>query len=271
MKIVIFGATGMLGTYVSSLLSKKYQVLKITRQDYDLTDLNINILRVVFRDNDISSNDIIINCAGVIPQQKSPSKRDFYKINSLFPVILSMICYYEIECKMIHITTDCVFDGKKTGEYDETSIHTETNDYGISKSLGEICDATIIRTSIIGEQLHDKYSLLEWVKSNKGGTINGYVNHYWNGVTCLELAKYIEDIIVNNKYWYGVRHIMCEKPVSKYELLCMINEIYDLNICINKTETNIIDKTLNSVYENSTRKNIYDQIKEQSDYDLMQL
>ena len=86
------------------------------------------------------------------------------------------------------------FTGKK-GSYNEDDLHDEINDYGTSKSLGELCDATIIRTSIIGEELRNKRSLLEWVKSNAHGEINGYDNHYWNGVTCLQLSFFIKDII----------------------------------------------------------------------------
>ena len=136
---------------------------------------------------------------------------------------------------MIHVTTDCVFSGKD-GNYDENSLHDETNDYGTSKSLGELCKATIIRTSIIGEETINKRSLLEWVRSNRGGEINGFTNHMWNGVTCLQLSKIIEKMIREKFYWEGVRHTFSPRSVSKYELVSLINEIYDLNIKVNKFE-----------------------------------
>ena len=97
---------------------------------------------------------------------------------------------------MIHVTTDCVFSGKD-GNYNENSIHDETNDYGISKSLGELCDATIIRTSIIGEEINNKRSLLEWVRSNSGKEINGYENHFGMELLDLQLAYILENN--NNK------------------------------------------------------------------------
>jgi dTDP-4-dehydrorhamnose reductase len=147
---------------------------------------------------------------------------------------------------MIHITTDCVFSGKD-GSYNELSEHDETNDYGMSKSLGELCNATIIRTSIIGEEVQNKRSLLEWVKSNKGKDINGFVNHFWNGVTCLELSNVIYKIINEKLYWNGVRHIFSPKSVSKFELVSMINEVYNLNIKINPFETENVDKTITTI------------------------
>jgi len=153
-----------------------------------------------------------------------------------------------ITTNLIHVTTDCVFSGK-TGSYHEYSTPDETNDYGTSKSLGELCDGTIIRTSIIGEELTNKRSLLEWVISNENRTINGYSNHFWNGVTCLQLAKIIYKIINENSYWKGVRHIYSPTSVSKYELCKMISDIYELNITVKEYDTEKVDKSLSTVYQ----------------------
>lgn len=249
-KIFIFGSNGMLGNYMLSYLCKKYITVPINRNDYDLSNMEIKTLNHLLIEKGIKCGDVVINCAGVIPQaskQWELNKILYYKINSLFPVILSMICE-SLNVHMVHITTDCVFDGK-LGKYNENSEHTEINDYGTSKSLGELCSATIIRTSIIGEEMNNKRSLLEWVKSKKGGEINGYTNHYWNGVTCLELAKIVLEIIDKKLYWKGVKHVFSPISVSKYELVNIINAVYGLNIKINKFETEIVDKTLTSIYE----------------------
>ncbi len=251
----------MLGNYMSFYLKKMYNhiIIPITRNDCDIN--NINDIKEYLIKKNIQENDLVINCIGIIPQRNN-DKYLFYKINSIFPIILSYLCN-EFKCRMIHFTTDCVFDGT-IGNYNENSPHTETNDYGISKSLGENCDATIIRTSIIGEEEYNKKSLLEWVRSNKNGTIDGYNNHYWNGLTCLELAKVVEYMINNNIFWKGVRHIFSPNILSKCELVNMINEIYLLNIKINISNTNNnINKTLSSIYEPFYKiKNLEDQIKE---------
>jgi dTDP-4-dehydrorhamnose reductase len=252
MKVFIFGTTGMLGNYIKTLLSKTTKIITLTRKDYDLSNLSIVSLSEFLLSKNLQKNDIVINCAGVIPQsskQRGLNTRLYFTINSLFPVILSQLCD-KYEAKMIHITTDCVFSGKD-GKYNENSIHDEINDYGLSKSLGELCKATIIRTSIIGEEVNNKRSLLEWVRTNSGKEINGYINHFWNGVTCLQLAKIVEKIIVENKFWNGVRHIFSPKSVSKYELISMINKVYNLDIKINKVETkNSVNKTIKSIYDN---------------------
>lgn len=248
MKIYIFGSDGMLGNYVKKYLSSKMlTTINLTRIDFDLENINKKSLNNLLISKELQEGDIIINCAGIIPQSNLNINKLYYKINSIFPIILSNICDSN-KCKFIHITTDCVFSGKE-GNYFENAIHDECNNYGTSKSLGEICQGTIIRTSIIGEEIKYKKSLLEWVKSNKDKEINGFVSHYWNGVTCLQLSKIIYEIIDKDLYWEGVRHIFSPNIISKYELCEIINKIYNLNIKINKLETEKVDKSLNTIYE----------------------
>ena len=176
--------------------------------------------------------------------------RKYIQINTLFPHKLQEISN-KYNYKFIHITTDCVFDGLK-GNYIETDIHNESSIYGVSKSLGEPDDACIIRTSIIGEELLNKKSLLEWVISQKDKTIQGYTNYLWNGITCLTLAKMIKQIIETDSFWKGVRHIHSPNIVSKCDLCCYINQIYNLNININKFETQQpCNKSLTSLYKNN--------------------
>ena len=266
MEIFIFGSNGMLGNYIRSFLSQKYQVTGFTRDDYDLSKLKIESLSNLLP---LKENDIVINCAGVIPQaakDRDIDRRLCFQVNSIFPVILSMICKQK-NAKFIHITTDCVFSGKD-GNYNENSIHDETSDYGISKSLGELCCGTIIRTSIIGEEIYNKRSLLEWVRANTNQQINGYTNHHWNGVTCLQLAKIINQMIEKDIFWDGVKHIFSNK-VTKYELISMINQIYELKITITQFETEKVDKTITSIGETLfVIPDLFTQIQEMKNYIL---
>jgi len=269
MKIYQFGSNGMLGNYMKLYLSRKYDLIPITRQDYDLENLSRNGLNELLEKKGINEGDLVINCVGIIPQTVSGIniKKTYYKINSLFPVILGEIVRSK-NCKFIHVTTDCVFSGKNRNEiYNEFSLPDETNDYGTSKSLGELCSGTIIRTSIIGEELFHKKSLLEWVKSNNGNTINGYVNHYWNGVTCLQMGKIVDEIIEKNLYWDGVKHIYSPEVVSKYELVGKIVHIYGFDIEVKKMETDVVDKSIVSVYESLFEiPNLDKQIEEMRDF-----
>ena len=263
MKLILFGSNGMLGSYLKSYLSNKYDILPLTRKDIDLANVSESEL-LIFLQNNVKKDDIVVNAAGVIKQREYDAK-DMIIVNAIFPNILAKF-KDKIGCEIIHITTDCVYSGNK-GLYDESSLHDCTDDYGKSKSLGENIKLTNIRTSIIGEEKLNKKSLLEWLRSNKNKTINGYDNHLWNGITCLELCKLVNEIIKTNSYWHGIRHVFSPNTVSKYELTNMINEIYDLNIKINKVTTNInCYRNLSSKFPKLITKTLYEQILELKNY-----
>lgn len=276
--IVLFG-NGMLGRYVKEYLSKfnHYTLLHITRKEYDILKNTKDDLVKIF-ESIKTDNYVIINTIGLIPHKGIVDSIDYYMINSLFPKVLDEINQL-YGGKLIHITTDCVFDGKSNGNYTEDSIKTETNDYGNSKAKGEdLYNATIIRTSIIGEQLYTtnfNYSLLEWVRSNKKKTIQGYTTHLWNGMTCLQLSEIIHCIIDDNLYWNGVRHLFSEH-INKFELISIINKIYNLNIdVIPISHLPNINKTLTTKYNDIQTRIIFNliqdietQIKKQKEFVL---
>lgn len=265
MKIILFGASGMLGKYIFNELKKNYVVKCILRNNFDITNDPWSKLENIIKEN-AEEGDIIINSSGIIPQKKNENDyKEYIRVNTLFPHKLNEIVS-KMNCRFIHITTDCVFSGTK-GNYIDSDCHDSETIYGISKSLGECLDSTIIRTSIIGEELYSKKSLLEWVISNKNNTIDGYTNHYWNGVTCLTLAKIICEIIEKNIFWKGVKHIFSPEIVSKYNLCQYINEIYNLNIQINPIEKDYKNLSL-SGEELFKIGNIYDQILEQKNYNI---
>ncbi len=265
MKIILFGSNGMLGSYLKSYLELEHTIVEITRKDIDLSVVDEAEL-LSFLTKKISKGDIIVNAAGVI-KQRSYNTLDMVMVNSVFPHILAKF-KGQVGCNVIHITTDCVYDGF-SGAYVESDAHNCTDEYGRSKSLGENLTITNIRTSIIGEEKHNKRSLLEWVRSNRDKTIDGHENHTWNGVTCLELSKLISQIIKNNAFWTGVKHVFSPDIVSKYTLVSMINEVYDLNITINKKSTdNHCYRNLSTVGDRMIGKPLYTQILELRDFNL---
>lgn len=223
MKIAILGSSGMLGTYVSLWFRNKHELVHpggFRAEDITVEEM-ISILR------DYGKIDVVINCIGVIKQRTSISPRTMIAVNSVFPHTLQLACDI-LNIRMIHVTTDCVFSGAQ-GYYTESAVHDATDLYGRSKSLGESTKATVVRTSIIGSERIRKLSLLEWVKSQNGKECMGYINHTWNGVTCLQLAKYFEHIITKEEYWEGVRHYHSE-DVSKNDLVLKIVHAYELDV-----------------------------------------
>lgn len=248
MKIFVFGPNGMLGRYVYSYFKNEgFNVVGIDRSSIDITTTCYDDLDFILDCAEIESGDVIINCAGLIKQRVGTKTFDFTMVNSIFPYLLSSACE-SFGCRLIHITTDCVFDGLK-GSYNELSPRTATDVYGVSKSLGEPEEATIIRTSIIGEELSNFSSLLEWVKSNKDKEVKGFTNHVWNGITCLQFAKICRDIITHDLYWYGVRHVFSPDTFNKCELIKLISNIYKLGVKVTPIITDTMcDRSLSTIY-----------------------
>lgn len=274
MKIVVFGSTGMLGRYVTSYMKKQgYEVIPLTRKDYDILESSEEKMKEFLESMNITHKDKIVNCAGLIPQRQHTHFSDYAKANSYFPQHLGVFSkqgYWEgtWSTLVFHASTDCVFSGDK-GKYKEHDRPDAIDIYGFTKSVGEHWTNTNIRTSIIGEELENKVSFLEFVRSNDGNTIDGYTNHFWNGITCLQWAKNIDDIIKNYKYWHGIKHIFSPKSYSKYELACLIRDVYDINVEIKPTQITPkkVDKTLATGYEIDIEiPDLKEQLQEMKEY-----
>ena len=246
MKIFVLGYGGMLGRYVSKYLSTKYDVVEVGRSDFDASDM-CGVGFPQFFTGKVKKGDVVINCIGTIkPRVDELGIKNALIVNSLFPHTLSTYCeQYGVE--LIHPTTDCVFTGKK-GQYTEVDEHDVTDIYGRTKSLGEPKNCTLIRTSIIGEELKTSRALVEWIKSEKNNTVFGYTNHNWNGVTCLQFAKICHELIEKNLLWKGCKHVFSPTSYTKKELVESISKHYDLNITVTpKTTEEKCDRTLNTV------------------------
>jgi len=246
MKVFVLGHKGMLGRYVYTYLkSKNYDVVGLSRSEIDASCISSVELKSKLLDVDFNEGDVVINCIGIIKRNDVP-KKDFTAVNTVFPHTLAYVCE-RVGAELIHVSTDCVYDGLE-GNYNENHVHTAKDLYGISKSEGEIGNITIIRTSLIGEELDQQRSLIEWIKSNKNNTVSGYTNHVWNGITCLQFAKLCDEIMEEELFWRGVKHITSPSKITKHDLVKLVSEIYELNVTVipHETETKC-DRSLSSV------------------------
>jgi dTDP-4-dehydrorhamnose reductase len=251
----------MLGYAVSEYFERNdYNVEPITRKEFDIAKDSIEKI-----ERFIKNADFVINCAGVIKSRIADTPiEDILKVNSIFPRNLAKLCNIN-EKPCFHITTDCVFSGKR-GMYTESDYFDAEDVYGLSKCAGDINDCMVLRTSIIGEERNTSRCLIEWFRSEKGNTVNGFVNHLWNGITTVYFAEIIESILNLNLYEHGIFHIFSDKVVNKFELLNMINDIYNLNIKIKEFTTDeSCDRSLfseNDLYKKIVKKTLKVQIEE---------
>jgi dTDP-4-dehydrorhamnose reductase len=276
MKILVIGSNGMAGHIITKYLRDQGYGVETAARDNALFRIDIEETHIVKRflyeiRNDY---DYIINCIGLLVKESNDRPDRAAIINSWFPHAIEN-AIRESKTRLIHLSTDCVFDGKK-GDYIETDLHTEMNAYGSSKSLGEVNNSKDItfRMSIIGTEIKDNGTgLLNWVIKNKENDLPGWENAWWNGITTLQLAKCIEQYI-NEPRISGICHLVNnENKINKYELLCKINEVFDLKKNIIKTQG---PKPVNKILVD-TRKDFefkissYDiQLKELKDFSYVQ-
>ncbi len=205
--------------------------------------------------------DWIINCIGVIKQKIQfdigESIDNAFTVNSNFPKKLAS-AIAGTEVKVLQIATDCVFKGE-SGPYNESSLHDATDAYGKSKSLGEIQAPEFmnLRVSIIGRERDSNYSLTDWfLTRSQGATVDGYINHFWNGITTLAFARIAEGIIQKEEFSAGTFHIVPNDEVSKFELLKMMRQHFkrgDLTVIPAEGPENV-DRRLSTVYPDLNAK-----------------
>tara|TARA_E500000178_G_scaffold356042_1_gene431245 strand:- start:2856 stop:3716 length:861 start_codon:yes stop_codon:yes gene_type:complete len=286
MRVLIFGVTGMLGNTLFKYLNKKndYDVIGTSRSSSKKGYFSQQLVKKIIHFDDITSQnslqnfinqanpDIVINCIGVIKQLKSALDPLYtIPINSLLPHYLNKICTH-MNIRLVHFSTDCVFNGKQ-GFYDETDKMTANDLYGMSKYLGEVKskNSLTIRTSIIGHELSTKNGLVEWFLSQKS-KVFGYKNAFFNGLPTIEIAEILDNYLLKDKSINGLFHVSGQK-ISKFDLLNIINKVYNKNIEIIPTCDFKIDRTLNSekfyIKTNYTSPNWDKLIKKMHDFETL--
>ena len=287
LKVLIFGGTGMLGHCLAEYLgllgmevvatsrkpekSYRHGLLAHVREVYfDASSTNAG-KRVAHLIDDLRP-DWVINCVGMIKQKHvTGHELQMIELNACFPRMVFESIQKDDSIRFLTISTDCVFDGARGG-YHETDRPNARDLYGLSKILGEIDtekNALTIRTSIFGPELElGRSGLFSWFM-NSDGEVQGFTDAIFSGVTTLELSKRIAEIIVANNGLYGLYHLSAD-PVSKYELLALINKIWDKKIELVPNSELKIDRSLS--YAKLTDEtgykpaNVFEQLTELKDW-----
>jgi dTDP-4-dehydrorhamnose reductase len=259
-KVLILGVTGMLGHTLFSewVNDNEFEIYGTARNPHNLNcwfplDYAKKIISPVYAE-DLESlticlaelkPQVVINCIGIIKQL--PSAQDAIKtitINALFPHRLAMVCK-AIGARLIQISTDCVFSGTK-GDYREDDLPDPLDLYGQTKLLGEVSypHCLTIRTSIIGHELNEMNGLLEWFLSQEK-EVKGFTHAIYSGFPTIELARILKDFVIKSPVLQGLYQISAD-PISKYELLKLIAQIYQKPIEIEPDDGLRVNRSLNS-------------------------
>ncbi len=247
MKFLVLGAAGMAGHTISIYLKeRKHEVEgfdreKVTHCDSYAGDArNLDNLRNIIMNN---GYDVIINCIGILNQFAEQNKELAVFLNAYLPHYLAGLTK-EMKTKIIQMSTDCVFSGKK-GNYNEDSLKDGETFYDRTKALGEIDndkDLTF-RNSIIGPDMKENgIGLFNWFMKQTGN-VGGYTKAMWTGVTTLTLAKAMERAA--KQKLTGLYNLVNNEKISKYEMLKLFNKHFKENkLKIEKNDTVVLDKSL---------------------------
>jgi len=256
-KVLVLGATGMLGHKAMQVLSERHEVVgSVRREPADYADhpvlgpmelvggVDVDDFSTVERTVKEIRPDLVLNCIGIVKQLKEahdpvPSIR----INALFPHLLAQLCVRE-GVRMVHMSTDCVFSGRK-GMYTEQDFADADDLYGRTKYLGEVDypGCLTVRTSIIGRELDSTHGLLGWFFSQQGKTVSGYTRAVFSGLTTNALSGLIGTVIERHPDLRGVWQV-ASSPIDKYNLLVQVRDRFGLEIEIEPDESVAIDRSL---------------------------
>jgi dTDP-4-dehydrorhamnose reductase len=257
MRILILGVSGMLGNTMMRSLSEDeedevYGTVRsaIPPRQFSsgvssriLGGIDVENLDTLHRAFSKAKPDLVVNCVGLIkqlPQAEDPGLA--IAINSLLPHRLARICEVS-STRLVHFSTDCVFSGRK-GMYTERDETDAQDLYGRSKFLGEVDypHAITLRTSIIGHELDTAHGLVGWFLAQQG-SVKGYTQAIFSGLPTCEVALIVRNIIKKYPYIRGTYHVAAE-PITKYELLKLLNNEYGRNIRIDPDDKVQINRSL---------------------------
>jgi len=244
-KILILGATGLIGHQVFMCLkaNKDYEVFNFARQRKIAEDTVLLDARNEHRlEQEILEvkPDIIVNCMGVLIAEANRDPENAIFLNAYMPQRLKNIANL-LGAKLVHISTDCVFSGKK-GSYIEADIKDADDTYGRAKALGEVTQSphVTLRTSVVGPEIKDGEELFHWFMCQEG-QIKGFTRSLWSGVTTLELAKTVEWVIENDIQ--GLYHVTNGQSINKFDLLMLFKKYTKKDIEIEKVEGRVTNKS----------------------------
>jgi dTDP-4-dehydrorhamnose reductase len=259
MKILVIGASGLIGSTVLRVFAEKEELDVVgtvrdgaVRRLFD-PEVATRILVGIDVERTDSLHDlflrvrpeVVVNCVG-LTKHKAAADQALWSvpINSLLPHRLSALCSLT-QSRLIHISTDCVFSGQR-GAYSEDEPPDAIDVYGRSKALGEIVgpNAMTVRTSTIGHELQTAYGLLNWFLAQEG-RCKGFTQAVFSGLPTVTFAEILRDVVVAQPDLTGLYHIAAE-PISKFDLLTLVAEVYGKSIEIVPADDFVIDRSLDA-------------------------
>lgn len=258
MKILILGITGLIGRSIYRSLSAEQNLVvsgtvrnrckavsdQFANQAESIFELDVCDITALEKTLASVNPDVVINCTGVTKHiSGSDDPMITLPINAFVPHYLAFI-NQQLGARTIHISSDCVFSGKRGG-YCETDLPDAEDLYGYSKYLGELHGqrCVTLRTSTIGHEANTHHGLLEWFLMQKK-MCKGFTRAHFSGLTSLELARVVRDYVLPNDQLSGLYNVAGPR-INKFDLLKIVSEIYDVTAELERCDRLVIDRSLN--------------------------
>ncbi|MEW5991786.1 MAG: SDR family oxidoreductase [Chloroflexota bacterium] len=257
-RILIVGATGMLGHQAIRTLAPDFEVWGACRRPQELPDLGVPSQRIVGGLDATAASSamalldevrptLVVNAAGIVKQrEEAKAAIPSITVNSLWPHLLAEACA-EFGARMVHVSTDCVFSGARGG-YAESDPPDDFELYGRSKLLGEVVDrdhVVTLRTSIIGWQLGEPTGLVAWFAAHRNESLRGFTRAVFSGLTTRALSEVIRDRVLPDPGLSGLWHVSAD-PIDKYSLLTSLAAYLGWDVDIRPVDEPVIDRSLDS-------------------------
>ena len=257
-RILVVGASGMLGHEAVRVLAPDFEVWGACRRPEALPDLGVPRERLLGgldatdRDSaytllDRVRPDVVLNAVGIVKQRDDAKAAiPSIQVNSLWPHLLADACG-RVGARMVHVSTDCVFSGSR-GIYAEADVPDAFDLYGRSKLLGEVTDrenTVTLRTSIIGWQLEAPTGLVGWFAAHRSEALQGFTKAVFSGLTTRALTEVVRDVVVPDATLSGLWHVSVD-PIDKYTLLTKLAGYLGWDVDITPVAEPAIDRSLDS-------------------------
>ena len=259
-KILIFGCNGLLGSSVFYSLSdsKALNVVGTVRTEDSIKYFPFRYQSNIISSVDIANQeslekifvqtepDIVINCVS-LPSSllRLQNPLEMIPIYSLLPHRLAEIANRK-HTRLINISTDGVFSGNR-GFYSELDFPDASDLYGRAKILGEISQSKhviTLRTSMFGHSIRGNNGLIDWFLSQQE-LCKGYTRVLFSGLPTVVIAEIIRDYIIPRPDIWGIYNLAAA-PISKFNLLNLVKEIYNKKITITPDDEPYCDRSLNA-------------------------
>jgi len=235
-KILVTGATGQLGSEISVLAPTYPQYEWIFADRNKITLDNIELLQFQLKE---IAPDVILNCGAYTAVDKAESEKEAaFTVNCL---AVESIAKYSKEnnSKLIHISTDYVFDGSSSIALNEEAKANPINVYGESKLAGELAclkenpESIIIRTSWVYSKFGNNFVKTMQRLMQERDEINVVNDQLGSPTYAADLAQVMINIIESSKWIPGIYNYSNEGEISWYEFALDIKELgdYNCNIC----------------------------------------